>query len=164
MIQKVNSKEFAILLACPAGVSWGESETDHCIYVGDIQSLRTAGVKIGVEFSDDKPPKVTEKLRRYQIILPEYGNDGCLFDCGLRRETIRELLDEFGGFTLEDDILGAWVDENEKPKMEKNVRLICDVPDTHNNKVFFMHFRETCQARFNQEEIWLTSFPIERVI
>ena len=165
MIMKVRSKEYAITAATDRDISWGESEVDHCLYVGDIDSLKAAGVKIGIRsVKKNEPPNETQKLRRYQIILPEAKNDGSPFDPRLLSKTIEWLISHYGGGTVERNSISGYWHGNTGVVAEKNVRLTCDVPDTPENLEFFLQFKKVNQDRFEQEEIWLTSFPIERIL
>jgi len=93
--------------------------------------------------------KEIERLRRYQIILPEFKDDGSAFPPSFLKQTIAELFKEFGGVTTETGSI---------------VRLTCDVPDTQKNTYFFICFKETCRLRFEQKEIWLTSFLVDRIL
>jgi len=162
MIEKVHSKEYATLAATEKGASWGESELDHCIYVGDIDSLRRAGVKIGVRHKE--PLEIIEQLRRYQIILPLAKNDGSSFPPELLDSFITQLTVEFGGLTIEKGgVHGVWRNAG-VDFCEENLRLVCDVPATIKNLDFFINFKKQCKVAFEQEEIWLTSFPVDRVL
>jgi len=38
-----------------------------------------------------------------------------------------------------------------------------DVPDTAANRQFFIRFKETLKERFQQLDIWVTTFPIELI-
>lgn len=42
-------------------------------------------------------------------------------------------------------------------------RVFVDVPDTPENRGFFIRFKERLKERFQQLEIWLTTFPIELI-
>jgi hypothetical protein len=44
---------------------------------------------------------------------------------------------------------------------DESVRVFIDVPDTEENRQFFMAFKETLKQRFQQIDIWMTIFPLE---
>lgn len=41
------------------------------------------------------------------------------------------------------------------------VRLFVDVADTAENRQFFLQFKEQIKTKFQQLDIWLTSYPID---
>jgi len=41
------------------------------------------------------------------------------------------------------------------------VRFFLDVPDTSENRAFFLQTKERLKQRFAQTEIWITTFPVE---
>jgi hypothetical protein len=41
------------------------------------------------------------------------------------------------------------------------VRIFCDVPDTGENRQFFVEFKERLKVRFQQYDIWMTNYPVE---
>ena len=41
------------------------------------------------------------------------------------------------------------------------MRAFVDVPDVPENREFFVEFKERLKARFQQLDIWLTTYPIE---
>ena len=161
MILKVHSKEYAVQRAWPEGISWGESQVDHCIYVGDVDSLQKAGVLVGRAEEGEESKEL--QWRRYQIILPEYFNDASSVPEELMQKTIDELVAEFEGITMERGCLrGVWKGR-EGRQDEMNLRITCDVYDTVEDADFFRGFKEVCKNRFAQEEIWLTSFLIDKI-
>ena len=42
-------------------------------------------------------------------------------------------------------------------------RVFVYVADTMDHRLFFVQFKERVKARFQQQEIWLTTFPIELI-
>jgi hypothetical protein len=41
------------------------------------------------------------------------------------------------------------------------VRIYLDVPDTTENREFFVQFKEQLKTRFQQIDIWMTTYPLE---
>jgi hypothetical protein len=39
--------------------------------------------------------------------------------------------------------------------------VFCDVSDTPENRQFFVEFKERLKARFQQLDIWMTTYPVE---
>ena len=42
-----------------------------------------------------------------------------------------------------------------------NVRIFVDVPDTVENRQFFIDFKERLKERFQQVDVWMTTYPLE---
>ena len=45
--------------------------------------------------------------------------------------------------------------------LDESVRVFVDVEDAPENRRFFLEFKARLKERFQQLEIWLTSFPID---
>jgi hypothetical protein len=100
-------------------------------------------------------------FRRYEIVLPSLFNDGTPVPPEAHLATWRELLERFGGATLEPQILrGGWIHQGQRYE-EPNLRLFADVEDTPENVAFFKEFKETLKRRFQQIDIWIISYEIQ---
>jgi hypothetical protein len=72
-----------------------------------------------------------------------------------------ELRERFGAVSSESQtIAGQWRHEGRVYK-DESVRIFVDVPDTNENQEFFIGFKEVLKLRFQQLDIWLTTFPLE---
>ena len=102
-------------------------------------------------------------LRRYEILLPSQFNDGQPIPQELIAETLLELENEFGAVSCETQVIqGLWRQEGVTYR-DTLARVFVDVADTMENRQFFVQFKERVKARFQQQEIWLTTFPIELI-
>jgi len=102
-------------------------------------------------------------LRRYEILLPLQFNDGRPVPDKVTAETLVELRREFGAVSCETQVIrGLWESEG-RVFRDQLARVFVDVPDTSANRQFFLEFKERLKERFTQIEIWLTSYPIERL-
>lgn len=102
-------------------------------------------------------------LRRYEILLPSQFNDGRPIPQDLTAGTLLELENEFGAVSCETQIIqGIWRQEGVTYR-DSLARVFVDVPDTPENRQFFIRFKERLKERFQQLEIWLTTFPIELI-
>ena len=100
-------------------------------------------------------------LRRYEILIPSQYNDGRPVPAELLTKTLLELEEQFGAVSCETQIIqGLWKQQGEVFR-GRLVRVFMDVPDTTENRQFFVQFKERLKARFEQLEIWLTAHPIE---
>jgi hypothetical protein len=102
-------------------------------------------------------------LRRYEILLPSQFNDSRPVPEDLIAETLLELELKFGAVSCETQlILGLWRREGELYR-DNLARVFVDVEDTHDNRQFFVQFKQRLKDRFDQLEIWMTTYPIETV-
>jgi hypothetical protein len=100
-------------------------------------------------------------LRRYEILLPSQFNDGNSVPQELLADTLLELETKFGAVSCETQtIQGLWRQEGEIYR-DSLIRLFVDVPDTSENRQYFVEFKRRLKERFQQLDIWLTTYPIE---
>jgi hypothetical protein len=95
--------------------------------------------------------------------LPLKFNDGRPVGDDLLNQTREELLARFEGLTVQPrSLLGLWQHEGQRFEDEL-VRLTVDVEDTEENLFFFSNFKTTLLERFQQLEIYIISYPIDRI-
>ena len=100
-------------------------------------------------------------LRRYEILLPLRFNDGQGVPESLLAAVVLELRRKFYAVSSETQIIqGLWESEGVVFRDEL-VRIFLDVPDTAENRQFFVQFKQRLKERFQQLDIWLTTHPIE---
>jgi hypothetical protein len=100
-------------------------------------------------------------LRRYEILLPSQFNDGRPVPQDLVADTLRELEQAFGAVSCETQtILGLWRREGELYR-DSLARVFMDAEDTAQNRQFFVQFKERLKDRFQQKDIWLTTYLVE---
>src|SRR5262249_12939947 len=76
-------------------------------------------------------------------------------------QTLLEVREQFGAVSAENQVIrGLWQDEGQVYRDELS-KLFVDVPDTPENREFFAQFKETLKARFQQLDIWMTTYPIQ---
>jgi hypothetical protein len=101
--------------------------------------------------------------RRYEILLPLKFNDGTPVGDEALSRTREDLLERFDGLTVHPrSLLGIWQHEGQRFEDEL-ARLTVDVEDTEENRLFFATFKATLLERFQQIEIYMVSYPIERI-
>ncbi len=99
--------------------------------------------------------------RRYEILLPLKFNDGSAVPEALIAETVGDLKRHFGALSLETQrIEGLWPRQGE-PHPDDLVRVFLDVPDTPENRQFFVEFKAMLKVRFQQDDIWVTTHKLE---
>lgn len=100
-------------------------------------------------------------FRRYELLLPTQFNDGNRVPSDLIVDTLLELEEQFTAVSSETQLIqGRWRHENEVYRDEL-VREFVDVPDTVENRQFFVDFKERLKQRFQQIEIRITTYPLE---
>jgi hypothetical protein len=76
-------------------------------------------------------------------------------------ETLLEREQQFGAVSTETQtIRGLWRHEGETYR-DDLVRIFVDVADEPEHRGFFLEFKERLKGRFQQIEIWMTTYPIE---
>jgi hypothetical protein len=104
---------------------------------------------------------MSSTLRRFEILLPLRFNDGQPVLDELVGETLLEIRQRFGAVSAETQVIrGHWQHETEVYRDEL-VRVFVDVTDTAESREFFVAFKETLKTRFQQHDIWMTTYPIE---
>lgn len=104
---------------------------------------------------------MSESFRRYEILLPLAFNDGRPVPDPLVGQTLAELERQFGAVSCETQtIRGLWQHEGQVYR-DNLVRLFVDVPDLQESRRFMASFKAQLKDRFEQLDIWITSYPIE---
>ena len=100
-------------------------------------------------------------FRRFELLLPTKFNSGEVVPAALFADTLLDLEERFGAVSSETQLIeGRWRYQGEVYRDEL-VRVFCDVPDTVENRQFFVEFKERLKARFQQIDIWMTTYPLE---
>jgi hypothetical protein len=106
---------------------------------------------------------MNQPYRRYEMLLPLRFNDGTSVPPERIAETARELKDRFGAASAESQtIRGLW-EHGGGTDADDLKRLFIDVPDTAENRTFFVGFKGRLAERFRQDDVWMTTYPVEVV-
>jgi len=104
---------------------------------------------------------VSASFRRFEILLPRQFNDGQPVPDEMIADTLLVLRQRFGAVSSETQIIrGLWQHEGEVHR-DDLVRVFVDVPDLPEHREFFQQFKESLKAKFQQIDIWMTTYPIE---
>lgn len=104
---------------------------------------------------------MSSAFRRYEILLPLRFNDGQLVPDELIADTLIELRQRFGAVSAESQTIhGTWMHEGHAYR-DDLVRIFVDVPDLTEYRAFFGAFKERLKQRFQQIEIWMTTYLID---
>jgi hypothetical protein len=106
-------------------------------------------------------PPMSKSFRRFEVLLPLRFNDQQPVPNDLIVDTLLELEQQFGAVSSETQIIrGHWHYERQSYR-DDLVRVFVDVPDIPENRQFFSEFKERLKTRFQQIDIWMTTYPIE---
>jgi hypothetical protein len=104
---------------------------------------------------------MSRAFRRFEILLPLRFNDGTAVPDELMADTLLELRHRFGAVSTETQtIRGIW-EHQEQVYRDDLVRVFVDAPDVLESREWFGQFKERVKSRFQQLDIWLTTYPIE---
>jgi hypothetical protein len=95
------------------------------------------------------------------VLLPLRFNSGAPVPDDLVADTLVELEERFGAVSSETQtIRGHWRYEGE-PFRDDLIRVFVDVADAPESRQFFVDYKERLKARFQQLDIWMTTYLIE---
>jgi hypothetical protein len=104
---------------------------------------------------------MSSTFRRFEILLPLRFNDGTSVPGELVADTLLELEARFGAVSTETQtIQGLWRHQGQSYR-DDLTRIFVDVLDVPENLSFFQAFKETLKIRFQQLDIWMTTYPVE---
>lgn len=104
---------------------------------------------------------MSTSYRRFEILLPRRFNDGRPIPRELALETVMELRRRFGAVSCETQtIRGEW-ESHGGIYRDELARVFVDVPDTPESRQFFLQHKERLKERFQQIDIWMTTYPVE---
>ena len=104
---------------------------------------------------------MSSSSRRFEILLPVRFNDGRPVPDELIADTLLELRQQFGAVSSETQVIrGTWEHQGQAYR-DDLVRVFVDVPDAPESRQFFVEFKEHLKSRFQQLDIWMTTYPLE---
>jgi len=104
---------------------------------------------------------MSKPYRRFEILLPLLFNDGNRVPESLIADTLMELEQKFGSVSSETQtIRGRWHHEGVAYR-DDLTRVFVDVPDEPEVRQFFAEYKERLKGRFQQVDIWMTTYPVE---
>ena len=100
-------------------------------------------------------------LRRFEVLLPLRFNDGTPVPDAAVADTLLELEERFGAVSCETQpIRGQWRHQGQSYR-DDLIRVFVDVADEPESRQFFVEFKDRLKGRFQQLDIWLTTYLIE---
>jgi hypothetical protein len=99
--------------------------------------------------------------RRFEVLLPLRYNDGQAVPQSHFTETLAELRERFGDLSIETQATRGLTQYGGQQFRDDLIRVYVDVPDLPEHRAFFTAWKESLKKRFQQLDIWLTTFPLE---
>ena len=100
-------------------------------------------------------------FRRFEILLPLRFNDGKPVPDELVAETLTDLEQQFGAVSSESQVIrGIWHSQGQVFR-DESARVFVDVLDLPENRQFFVEYKDRLKLRFQQLDIWMTSYLID---
>jgi hypothetical protein len=100
-------------------------------------------------------------FRRFELLLPTRFNNGKAVPAELFADTLLDLEEKFGAVSSETQLIeGRWRYQSDIHR-DGLVRVFCDVADTAENRQFFVELKERLKSRFQQIDIWMTTYTVE---
>jgi hypothetical protein len=103
---------------------------------------------------------MSHAFRRFEILLPLRFNDGRPVPPELIEDSLTELRARFAESVETQTTRGTWK-HDEQVYRDELFRMYVDVPDLPEHRAFFIALKETLKTRFQQIDIWMTTYPIE---
>ena len=104
---------------------------------------------------------MSSKWRRFEVMLPRQFNDGREVPGEWISRAILEIGDHFGAVSYETQIIqGHWQQAGVEYR-DDLARIIVDVPDKKENRVWMKAFKARWKEQLRQLEIWMVSYRIE---
>lgn len=103
---------------------------------------------------------MSNKWRRYEVMLPLEFNDDRDVPADWRAEAILEIANHFGAASYEtQSIEGHWRHSGVSYR-DSLVKLAVDVPDMARNRKWMKEFKRRWKVRLEQIDLWLVSYEV----
>jgi hypothetical protein len=104
---------------------------------------------------------MSNKWRRYEVMLPLQFNDGSPIPDDWHTEAVLDITERFGASSFQRQAIeGRWLHSGTLYR-DNLAKVVVDVPDLVKNRRWMKDFKKRWKERFQQLELWLVSFGIE---
>lgn len=104
---------------------------------------------------------MSTKWRRFEVMLPRQFNDGRDVPSEWLSLAVLEIGDRFGSVSYETQIIeGRWQQAGIVYR-DNLARIIVDMPDKNENRVWMKAFKARWKEKLEQLEIWMISYRID---
>jgi hypothetical protein len=103
---------------------------------------------------------MSNKLRRFEVLLPQQYNDGREVPRRLRGRALKEIVEKFGAASFEPtSIEGYWRHEGIL-YTDSLSKIVIDIEDTDESHRWMLDYKARWMTELDQLEIWLISYEI----
>jgi hypothetical protein len=104
---------------------------------------------------------MSKKWRRFEVMLPRQFNNGQEVPPEWISLAVLEVGDNFGSVSYETQIVeGRWHQAG-IVYHDNLARIVVDVPDTKQNRLWMKEFKARWKKKLEQLEIWMVSYRID---
>jgi len=104
---------------------------------------------------------MSNKLRRFEILLPLQFNDGQDIPADLLAEAVLEIVEKFDAASYETQkVEGHWRFQGVLYR-DNLTKIVVDIADSEENREWMREFKKRWKIKLNQLELWLVSYIIE---
>jgi hypothetical protein len=104
---------------------------------------------------------MSNKLRRFEILLPLQFNDGHDIPSDWLAEAVLEIVEKFGAASYETQkVEGHWRFQGVLYR-DNLTKIVVDVVDSEENRKWMREFKKRWKSKLGQLELWLVSYVIE---
>ena len=104
---------------------------------------------------------MSNKLRRFEILLPLQFNDGREVSTELLSEAVLEIVDKFDAASYETQkVEGHWRHQGVLYR-DNLVKIVIDTPDNEPNREWMREYKSRWKDKLEQLELWLVSYTID---
>jgi len=107
-----------------------------------------------------------EPQLKVEILIPTYYNNGTSIEQEKYNALFNELVKEFGALSENNSTLnGYWINpQDNKAYVDKNKEYWIIVPDTEENKQYFVNIQNKLESLFDQESILIYFTPVLKLL
>ena len=104
---------------------------------------------------------MSSMVRRFEVLLPLRFNDGTAVPDAAIADTLLELEQRFGAVSCDTQtIRGQWRYAGQSYR-DDLIRVFVDTADEAESRQYFIELKARLKARFQQVDIWMTTYLIE---
>lgn len=104
---------------------------------------------------------MSNRLRRFEILLPQQYNDGRQISRRLLGLALNEIVDKFGAASFEPTVVeGYWRHEGTL-YIDSLSKIVIDVEDSDENRQWMRDYKGRWKERLEQLDLWLVSYEID---
>lgn len=104
---------------------------------------------------------MSNKWRRFEILLPQQFNDGRDVSDELLGHALDEVIEEFGAVSFEPTgIAGFWIHQG-IAFHDSLSKIVVDAEESDDNRQWMRDFKRRWMSRLEQIDLWLVSYEIE---